>query len=277
LYRGWASDILQSNRPDTASRYIELACRLYADKRQCPELWDIYVQKTGQAFDFNQFLVSDHVNELRSYGDYFFEKEKWTEAKQLFEKAESLQHSREVLQNLYLISEKTGEAFDFQRFSVSGTVSDLNDYANFLIGEAEFNQKWSTNWVPNYQNGLQLREKQIRLDTTAALPARMSREYTGCAHKQIFLPDGKAAEASVRRALELDPTNIYTHMLLAPALLLQGKYEEAEIEYKKWAPLPFNSLNTFRAIFLSELERMEGEGLTGIDYARARAWLEEKN
>ncbi|MBK8427839.1 MAG: PD40 domain-containing protein [Lewinellaceae bacterium] len=278
LYLRWAEDILASNRPDTAAWYIDLTCRLYVDKYQCPKLWDVYAQKTGTSFKFDQFIASERADELKDYGDYFFEKEQWVEARQLYEKAQRKQYSTAALQKLYLISEKTGESFDFQRFLALENTRDLYDCANFFIRKGRQLEKFKDR-IPDYLNALLLWDKLIKLDTAAHLRVETANEYNNLGFYQLFLPDGKAAEFSIRRALELDPANKFTHTNLAPALLLQGKTNEAEEAYKKWAPLPFNAENlaTYRDAFLDDLKKMEEQGVQGFDFARVREWLEEKN
>ncbi len=277
LYLLWAEDILASNRPDTATRYIDLACSLYEDKYQCPRLWHLYAQKTGKPFKFDRFLDAERADDLQGYGDYFFEKEQWAEARQLYEKAQRKQFSTAALQKLYLISEKTGKSFDFQRFLALDNTRDLYDCANFFIRKAQQLEKFKDR-IPDYQNALHLREKLIKLDTAAHLRFETANEYNNLGFYQLFLPDGKAAEASIRHALELDPANKFTHTNIAPALLLQGKTKEAEEAYKKWAPLPFNEpdLATYRDAFLDDLKKMEEQGVQGFDFTRVRAWLAEK-
>ncbi len=117
----------------------------------------------------------------------------------------------------------------------------------------------------------------MTLDTTAALRVMVSNDYNRLGYNQLFLPDGVAAEASIRRAMELDPTNKFPHNKLATALMLQGKDKEAEAEYKKWAPLPFNEVDrpTYREAFLYVLKTMEEQGVPGFDFARVRGWLGE--
>ncbi|MEO6037527.1 MAG: hypothetical protein ABIQ93_03870, partial [Saprospiraceae bacterium] len=249
-----------------------------AEQHTMDALTNLYAvsEKLGETFDFNRFLASEEDNELSYYGDYFLGNEKWAQAAQLYEKAEARQHSPEALKKLFEIAEKTGVAFNFNRFLMAEDPNELSDYAFFLVGKAQKFEKY-TDWVPFYQDALLLREKQMKLDTSAAVRADASTEYNSVGYFQLFIPDGKAAEESLRRALELNPENKYIATNLAPALLLQGKYAAAEAEYKKWAPLPFNEsgLATYRDGFLDDMKTMEEQGVSGFDYARVRAWLKE--
>ena len=151
----------------------------------------------------------------------------------------------------------------------------MDSYATFFTEKANSFEKFKDQ-VPWYQNAVRLREKQMTLDTSAALRIAVANEYTILGYSQLFLPDGKAAEESLRRAIELDPENKYACSNLAPALMLQGKYKEAEAEYKKWAPLHFvEDFTTYRDIFLDNLKTMEEQGVPGFDFARVRGWLAE--
>jgi WD domain, G-beta repeat len=273
LYQNWAGDILESNQPDSAKNYIELACKLSEDKSKCQRLWEVFSKKTGKSFDFRRFLISDNAEELRDYGDYFYKKGKWSEARQLYEKAEGIKHTAYVQYKLFKISEKIGNPIDFKQFMASGDAKELSEYASFFLESAHKIEKYKDE-ILDYQSATHLREKQMTLDTSAALRIIVANDYNSLGFYQLFASDGKAAEESILRAIELDPKNILTHTNLAPALMLQGKVKEAEAEYKKWASLPFR-LKTYKDAFLSDLDEMEKQGVEGFDYARVRAWLEE--
>ncbi|MBV6426130.1 MAG: Protein TolB [Haliscomenobacter sp.] len=138
LYKNWAIDILESGRPDTAVFYIDLACRLLNDKSFCTYLWRNFSETTGRPFDFNRFFSSENPGELSVYGDLFFSEEKWDEARLLYEKAEGKKHNTWVLRNLFLISEKTGRPFDFNRFFSSENHEELHVYGDLFF----FEEKW---------------------------------------------------------------------------------------------------------------------------------------
>jgi WD40 repeat protein len=235
-------------------------------------------EKTGSAFDFGRFMASEDAEELRDYGDYFFEKEAWGKAEQLYEKAQGKAHSARVLLRLFEISEKTGEAFDFGRFLAAEDAWQLGNYARGFIERIPRDAQYKDR-VPAYQNALRIREQQIRLDTSAALRAQVVNEYNILGYYQLFLPDGAAAEASIRRGLELDveQANKYLRTSLAPALLLQGKTAEAKAYYLTWAEKPFEEqgLATYRDAFRGYLLNLEEAGVEGVDFELVRGWLKE--
>ena len=272
LYQNWAKDILESGRPDTAGRYVERACGLGLERSECETLRGLFQVKTRS---LAQILASESPGELKLSGDYYFKKEKWDEASQLYEKAESKKHDADVLQNLYSIAEKTGQAFDFERLLRVANAPELGRFAQKLTQKATKLPNYKER-IPGYQTALRLRERQLALDTTAALRVVVSQEYNNLGFYQLFAPDGKGTEASIRRALELDPTNVFAPTNLAPALLLQGRRKEAESEYKKWKDLSFNrqDLLTYRDVFLKDLKALEAAGVPGIDFVLVRLWLE---
>jgi hypothetical protein len=257
---------------------VEQACRINPDKAACPGLWQRFAEKTGQVFDFQRFLKSEDSEELRGYGDFFFEKEQWGEAQQLYEKAEAKQHRAETLQNLFSIAEKTGPTFDFQRFLKSEDTNELNQYASFFTTKAEAIEV-KKDRVPDYQRAVKLRERQMQFDTTTELRVTAANEYKSLAFYQLFASDGKGAEASLQRAEALDPNNVFIPTNRAPALLLQGPKKEAaaKAEYQKWKDKPYNQNNlpTYRDAFLSDLKELEAAQIPNIDYAKVRQWLEE--
>lgn len=133
-----------------------------------------------------------------------------------------------------------GEVFDFQRFLKNNDTQELGNYAIFFAQKAENFKKTNRDKVPDYQNALRIREQQMLFDTTATTRINAANEYTSLGFYELFVPDGKAAEMSIRRAIALDSTNIYTYVSLAPALLLQGLFEEAKTKYLQWGQKPFS-------------------------------------
>ena len=64
---------------------------------------------------------------------------------------------------------------------------------------------------------------------------------------------------------------------LAPALLLQGKWEAAKTIYAtyKGKPYPNDAEKTWTQVFLEDLDALDAAGITHPDMARARALLRE--
>lgn len=73
----------------------------------------------------------------------------------------------------------------------------------------------------------------------------------------LLLKKFKESESIIREAMALNTDNEYLATNLAPALLLQGKTEEALSEYKKWKDQPFQFARTYKEVFLKDFEAFE--------------------
>jgi len=105
-----------------------------------------------------------------------------------------------------------------------------------------------------------------------ALKKHVAGKYNDLGFSQLYIPDGKAAEASLRRGLALDPANPDLSANLAHALLLQGKYAEAEKIYLEYKDKPYKG-ETYKVAFLSALKNLEDQGVTHPDIERIMALL----
>ncbi len=107
-----------------------------------------------------------------------------------------------------------------------------------------------------------------------AIRKLVAQRYGDLGAAQLYLPDGPAAEATLRRGLALDAANPHLLLHLAPALLLQGRYADAEKIYLENRDKPYDE-GTYRDAFLSDLNDLEDQGIAHPDIARIRARLKE--
>ncbi len=70
----------------------------------------------------------------------------------------------------------------------------------------------------------------------------------------MFMQEFSKAEQYAREGIEVDPTQTFIYSNLAPSLLFQGKYKEAEEIYKKYKL-------ELKDSFLSDFEQFETEGI----------------
>ena len=77
-------------------------------------------------------------------------------------------------------------------------------------------------------------EQAMKLDASAAMYEKVANIYNSHCYDRLLAADGKGAETYIRRGIELAPGVAILYTYLAPALLLQGRIEEAEMEYLKW-------------------------------------------
>ncbi len=250
--------------------------QLYEKAEQLEHSTETLVQLHGLAerakrpFAFERFLASDDAEELRYCSDYFFHAENWTKTAQLCEKAERLEHKPETLIRLRRVTEKLGQPLDFQRFLASDNPDELRLYADYFAG---IEQEKNKDCVADCLRAAELGEKLLTLDTSANARKTASDYYNILAYNQLFVPDGKAAEASIRRGLVLNPDNQMLMGRLPFALLLQGRYAEAE---KMFLELKNQTLDgqTFSERFLEDLKNLEAQGVSHPDFERIKKLLE---
>jgi len=134
----------------------------------------------------------------------------------------------------------------------------------FLSGEANVDNLELYARYGELCDTLRLRIAQDPSQKSALAKALNSRAWQG-----FFLKKFQSVEADIREGLALGTENKYLHTNLAPALLLQGKYEEAMAEYKKWKDRPFGERGfaMYGDAFLDDLNIFEKAGI--IPAARA--------
>ena len=276
--RLYAAALQLQDEPGIRRKYLALLDRrveIYRDAGQAKKAQELEAQA------FRVRLSSSSAWELLEYADSFYNQEKWQEAAQFFEKAEQSEHTPHSVFQLYTIAEKTNQPFDFQRILNSEKVEELAEYASYFTEYAQTKDR--SQCVPEYQKAALIYEKillkiQSRGQATDFVLQTISGCYSNLGYYQLFIPDAKAAETSIRRAIELDPGNKFAYANLAPALLLQGRIEEAKAEYQKWAARDFGEQNlpAYRDAFLEDLNALEEANIplpAGFDYSTVKEWL----
>lgn len=107
---------------------------------------------------------------------------------------------------------------------------------------------------------------------TASIRQLVAQRYSELGKNQLYLADSQAAVTTLERGRVLDPANPHLPVLLAPALLLQGRYAEAEKIYLEYLDKPYQE-GTYRDAFQQDLEALEERGISHPDMARIRARL----
>jgi tetratricopeptide (TPR) repeat protein len=265
---------------------------LYTKSEQIAHSADILIrlfeisQKTGSKFEFSRFLETDKPNELIKYGDYFRRKKLWSEAYQLYEKSEKIQHNPRAFVLLSVVSEQLGQPIDFNRFTSSNKISELEEYVevfeninifdneNFLGDSRSYAKS-----IYRLQHTLPIREKQMQLDTSTELRISVSNNYNSLGYYLLFQSKGEDAEAALKRAHEINPENKYIPTNVPYALLAQGKEKVAKEYFQEWADKPYglNGHKDYRAVFLSDLKRFEEAKVTGINFDKVREWLKKED
>lgn len=90
------------------------------------------------------------------------------------------------------------------------------------------------------------------------------------------------AEALLHKGIALDSSYKYLHTNMPPALLLQGKIEEAMVLFRKWKDVEYggDDYATYREVFLADLLEFEKAGVIPeereTDVERVRALLNQE-
>ncbi len=94
--------------------------------------------------------------------------------------------------------------------------------------------------------------------------------YNSHAYLGLFLNKYKNSEKDIRAGIAVESTNQLLYTNLAPALLLQGKFQEAQAEYEKWKDkaIELAGFETYKDAFLDDLNKFEEAGI--IPKARAQ-------
>lgn len=140
LYGKWASDILLTNRPDTAFKYIHNACQFGVGYTRCLDLEFSFSEKTGRHFDIQPFLNAEKIYELIAYGTYFFNKAKWDEAQLFYEKSIKIKATKESVERLLAIYEKKGQSIDFKSLLSLENNAEIKYYADVYYKNKEWDK-----------------------------------------------------------------------------------------------------------------------------------------
>ncbi|MEM7369751.1 MAG: tetratricopeptide repeat protein [Bacteroidota bacterium] len=107
------------------------------------------------------------------------------------------------------------------------------------------------------------------------IPDLLAKSLDSLSCWQLFNNDYKEAELTARKCINLQRDYPSIHRWLAPSLLLQGKKKQATKLYHEWSdqPWPGEEANTFKEVFLSDLEKLRTIGINHPDLSHIRELL----
>ena len=235
------------------------------------ELYEI-AKWQQKSFNFQRFLDLEDGNELKVAGDYFYKKEDWEKAKQLYEKANKKELHATAQIKLYEIAEKQGKPLGVDYFLQNQSVvtfKTIIDYFRPKNSDVKRKKEYLQKYVLIYP----LMNHAIALGTDSTHYGQFVTDANQYAYFQFLNEDFIGAEKSARRGLELDSTNVFLHLKIAPALLFQGQYGRAKVEFEKWAAKPFNNdFPNYAAKYLDYFALFEKEKIIPEEH---RAKMEE--
>jgi tetratricopeptide (TPR) repeat protein len=128
----------------------------------------------------------------------------------------------------------------------------------------------------NYINKLKIQKSIINFHEAYPLQwtSILTSAYGRGAWYALMAKEFKQAEDFAQKGLSKDPTQTWIFSNLAPALLLQNRWEEAKKIYVEKQNLPRGD-KTMREVFLGDLEDLEKEGITHSDFEKVRSLLKK--
>lgn len=289
--RIYIQQFLRSNQPEELRQYADY---LY-EQAQWPDAMALYEKAeqlghqpealmhlhriselTKQPFDFQRFLNSNNASELKGYADYLSRSGIWDIARQLYEKAERLEHNTQNLIALCEISDSSGQVFDIQRLLSSKDPEELKAYAEYFAFKARRDDP-RENLAP-LRLCLRMSDRLLEVQKKPENDTLVSVYCNNLAWNLLVSGTATEAEQVARHGIALNPANRYLITNLPHTLLLQGKTAEAISEYLKWADKPYNEyrFNTYRDAFLADFEEFEAAGLVIPGLEEVKKTLETK-
>ena len=99
-------------------------------------------------------------------------------------------------------------------------------------------------------------EQQLKDGKNNFRPTNLAPSYNELAWNQLKTRQFAAAERSLRRGIELDASRLVFYTNLPPALLFQGKTEEAIALYMEWKDKPYGD-RKFKDAFLQDFDEFD--------------------
>ena len=275
---GAADYLRQTGKNQAAAKQLhEKALSLQYDPYLIQHLY-LMCLADGTPFDSTRFLATNNPSMLAENGYFFFAKGRWEMARQLYEKSESLLHRPRNLTQLFDISLKMKQPFDFNRFLSSNKLDELSQYASTMDTRSRRTLPKIADRVPIDIQITQLGEKMLSLDTTAETRRKVVNYYNSLGFEALFTGDGKAAEAAIRRGIAIDPDFPPLYTNLPPALLLQNRTDEAEKMYIEYQCQPYTTTGKkiYQDAFKGDIRDLEKAGVVCEGFGRIKKLLEKK-
>ncbi|MEM6802812.1 MAG: tetratricopeptide repeat protein, partial [Bacteroidota bacterium] len=126
---------------------------------------------------------------------------------------------------------------------------------------------------------IQHREVVFKMySTNEKVKEKLGDNYFNFSWYALFEKEFEESEQAARKSLELKPESTGVISNLTAALLLQGKYGEAEKLYKKWSKEAWTDdrYETYGDVFLADLKELEVAGIYHSDMEKVYKLLDRK-
>lgn len=250
-------------------------------------------RKGYQPFDL-KLITTDltSADDMTESADYLFENQYYGQAKEMYESSERIRHAPHNIIGLHKLSLIMKDVFDMDLFLKSKDAHELILYADYFSTSAYEKQQYGDRILLLKQASL-LMELAVAQKEGKQYLGALAQNYSNQSWYLLLDANPQEAEKMASKSLAVAPEFEFAYTNLAAALLLQGKYDQAEKVYRQWMDKPLNigveglletigddpsapSSATFREAFLQDLKDLERVGLTHPDFSKIRALLEKK-
>jgi WD40 repeat protein len=146
----------------------------------------------------------------------------------------------------------------------------INDHLNELDSLNHFGI------VERYKQSIRLRQKIMDIGPPDQFDKRreLSYDHGMLARHQLYIKDFDGAIETALKGIEIFPANDWIYRNLALGYLLSGKFDKAEIIYKKYKDRPYSeSSSFFKDYFLADLDTLESDGIISIENLQIHSML----
>ncbi|MDX2248676.1 MAG: tetratricopeptide repeat protein [Bacteroidia bacterium] len=239
------------NQPNTARLYLQEAVKI----RQKLAIQQVEVFGTETAASLSVLGTIHHQLGQSAERDRY-----WEEARQWLNRSPETMRRAEI----------KGMLDQLKQITEQSTVQGGNPLAQMQM---------SIETAPTYTEKVQLQQKLIEYVKSNYGPNKkqvrnfLSQQYGNLSWYALFTQDYPLAETAAKRALELDPAQLYVHTNLGHSYLLRGRYQEAQEAYKPLLGKKDDSGKPYEQVILEDLAELEKEGITHPDVQKIRKWL----
>ena len=182
---------------------------------------------------------------------------------------------------LYYI-EPTNEKSIIRISEIYDELLNINDYNELLESAFLFYNHFMQNKEISLKlkfpdKALQLYNKILNFnEVDKQTKSDIAQNCGGFSYLLILEKEFKDALRAAQIAKEADPSYLLTYTNLALSYLFTDQFEEAKEVYLEWKDKPYDEeFETFKDVFLADLEDLEQTGITHPDFEKIRRLLEQ--
>ena len=273
----WSVKLQDHQELEKAFTKAQLAYELVPNTKNIIQLYGLSSQEAQKNL-FEQLIHLPYRRDLELAGDFYYKKERYVKAQQLYKKRIKLGQSQQesmlailpILVKLDKIANKQETSQNIASFFQNESLKNLKVYMRYFLPEAKDRVKFKEN-LEKYEIINLLINQALKLTNNPLDKKEFARLVNNYAYFQLHTGDFVGAEVSTRKGLEIDSTIASLRLKIPLALLFQDdKFEAAKEEFKKWATKSYQVANSPYSIyaekFLKDLESIENQEVIPLKY-----------